>query len=93
MNIYDDRPSVAAAAIAPSEVPSPSREAVLAARNLAFDAIIEHCSLAESFALSAGEAAWRGDELTVRTHLRQLRLCVIASLQTFNDELVGAGGS
>jgi hypothetical protein len=67
----------------------PSPEARATARDLAFKAIIEHVSLAESYSRSAAEAAWRGDETTLGVHLRQLRLCVIAALQTFKDP---AGG-
>ena len=49
--------------------------------NLRFEAIEEHCGLASSYALSAREAAWRGDRHTLSIHLSQLRLTVIAALQ------------
>ena len=68
----------------------PSPKAVAAARDLVFAAIVEHSALAESYARSASEAAWRGDEVTLGVHLRQLRLCVIASIQTFKS-LDGGG--
>jgi hypothetical protein len=66
-----------------------SPAAISVARDLAFEALVEHCSLAESYARSASEAAWRGDLTTLGVHIRQLRLCVITAIQTFkslNDE-------
>jgi hypothetical protein len=57
--------------------------AITAVRDLAFESLVEQCALAESFARSAAEASWRGDELTVGVHLRQLRLTVIEAIKTF----------
>jgi hypothetical protein len=68
----------------------PSDKAVSATRDLAFEAIIEHASLAESYSRSVTEAAWRGDETTLGVHLRQLRLTVIAALKSYNDIVGGA---
>lgn len=65
--------------------PTPSPEAITAGRDLLYEAIMETADLAGSYALSAREAAWRGDRLTVGVHLRQLRLATIAALQTFNE--------
>jgi hypothetical protein len=48
--------------------------------DLAYDAVAETCALAESYAVSAREAAWRGDCGLLRGHLLQLRLCVITAL-------------
>jgi hypothetical protein len=70
---------------------APSPEAASVARDLAFEAIMEHCSLAESYCCSAYEAARRGDEVTLDIHLRQLRFCVIAAIQAFKAP-VGSGG-
>jgi hypothetical protein len=50
--------------------------------DLRFEAIIEATELAGSYAISAREAARRGERLTLGLHLRQLRL---AALQTFNE--------
>jgi hypothetical protein len=58
-------------------------ETASAARDLAFDAIMERCELAGSYARSASEAAWRGDQITIGVHLRQLPLCVIAGILAF----------
>jgi hypothetical protein len=69
---------------------SPSPAAISAARDLAFESIIDAASLAVSYARSAGEASWRGDLLTVEVSLRQLRLCVIAAVASF--ESVDADG-
>jgi hypothetical protein len=51
-----------------------SPAAISVARDLAFEALVEHCSLAESYARSASEAAWRGDLITLGVHIRQLPL-------------------
>jgi hypothetical protein len=53
--------------------------------DLRLESIIEAMDLAASLALSAREGAWRGDRVTLRVHLQQLRLATIAALQTFND--------
>lgn len=53
--------------------------------DLRFEAIVETTALAESYARSAAEAAWRGDKLTLRVHLDQLRLTTIAAIRTFNE--------
>jgi hypothetical protein len=63
--------------------PSASAEAIAAANDLAFESLVETGSLAESFARSLVEAAWRGDRSTVEVHLRQLRLCVLAGNDIF----------
>jgi hypothetical protein len=62
---------------------SPSPEAIAAARDLAFEGLVEAGSLAESYSRSLSEAAWRGDRLTVEVHLRQLRACVLAAIDAF----------
>ncbi len=48
--------------------------------DLAYDAIVEACDLAASYARSAAEAAWRGDHRLVDHHLVELRLCVLTAL-------------
>ncbi len=71
----------------PSPTPSapPSPAAIGAANDLCYHSIVEHCELAASYAWSAREAAWRGDRHTLGAHLRQVRLVVIALLQTYNS--------
>jgi hypothetical protein len=64
---------------------SASPEAIAAARDLAFEGLVEAGSLAESYSRSLTEAAWRGDRSTVEAHLRQLRACVIASIGIFKE--------
>src|SRR5271169_610412 len=61
----------------------PTPEAMAAARDLAFESLIEVGSLAESYSRSLTEAAWRGDQPTVEIHLRQLRACVLACIDFF----------
>jgi len=60
-------------------------DAQIAIDNQRFGAIEEFCDLASSYARSASEAAWRGDRLTLRTHLVQLRLTTQNALQVFNS--------
>jgi hypothetical protein len=60
-----------------------SPEAIGAARDLAFEGLVETGSLAESYSRSLTEAAWRGDRLTVEVTLKQLRLCVVSAIDTF----------
>jgi hypothetical protein len=48
--------------------------------DLAFNAIVDACDLAASYAMSAREAAWRGDRRLLAGHLAQLRLCVLTAL-------------
>ena len=67
---------------------SASPAAITAARNLIFEGLLEAGSLAESYLRSLTEAAWRGDQLTVEVHLRQLRACVVTSIGIFK-QLVG----
>jgi hypothetical protein len=69
---------------------APSPEAVAAGRDLAFEAIQETLDQATSFALSAREAAFRGNPATLAIHLRQLRLCTIDAIQIYKslDELL-----
>jgi hypothetical protein len=62
---------------------SASPEAIVAARDLVFEGLVEAGSLAESYARSLTEAAWRGDQTTVEVHLRQLCACVVAGIDFF----------
>ena len=57
----------------------PSRVAAVC-NDLTFEAIVETLFLAESYAASAREAAWRGDRRLLAGHLAQLRLTVITAL-------------
>jgi hypothetical protein len=69
----------------PTPLAPPSPAAIGAANDLRYDFIVENCEIAASFARSAAEAAWRGDKQTLGTHLRQLRIVVLAVLQTHNE--------
>lgn len=70
---------------------APSTEAVSAARDLAFEALMDEAEMVASYARSIGEAAFRGDELTVGVHLRQTRLRLIEMLRIFNAGVVANG--
>ena len=63
----------------------PSPEAVAAAHDLAFEALVETAALAESYARSLREAAWRAEAVTVKTHVLQLRACIVAVIGTFKE--------
>jgi hypothetical protein len=65
------------------DAPSPELRAVL--RGQALDEIERVASLVASYAHSAGEAAFRGDETTMGVHIRQLRLCCVAMLKTYKE--------
>lgn len=62
-----------------------SARALSASRDLVFAALGETCDLAASYARSAAEAAWRGEEPTLDAHLRQLRACTIEAIKLRND--------
>ena len=62
-----------------------ARHAASAVSDPRFDLVAEAPGLTASYARSAAEAAWRGDELTIGVHLRQTRLCVITAIQTFKE--------
>jgi hypothetical protein len=62
---------------------APSAELVAALRDQAFEAILETSDMAASYARSLGEAAYRGDELTMVAHIKQLRLCTTSLIGTF----------
>jgi hypothetical protein len=66
---------------------APSPEAIAVGRDLVFEAIREQLDLAGSFALSAREAAFRGNAATLEIHLRQLRLCVVNAISTYKEQL------
>jgi hypothetical protein len=60
-----------------------SPAAVSISDDLRFQAIVETLALAESHVRSGAEAAWRGDQLTLGTHLQQVRLSAITAIQIF----------
>jgi len=61
----------------------------LALRDQVFEEIERVADLAASYARSAGEAAFRGDETTMLVHLKQLRLCCLSMIKTYKDFLQG----
>ena len=72
--------------------PASSNPAALSAcRDLIFEALVEVCDRAASYARSASEAAWRGDEHTVNVHARQLRDCVVEAIKLRNDLAAWSG--
>jgi hypothetical protein len=49
------------------------------------ESVMRSTGLAESYARSAQEAAWRGDLIELGICLRRLRLCVIEALKAFKE--------
>jgi hypothetical protein len=47
------------------------------------EAILELCELLDSYAISAREAAWRGDRRELGVYLKALRLTLIETLKTY----------
>jgi hypothetical protein len=70
---------------------APSPEVVSVLRDQAFEEIEWVASRAASYARSAAEAAYRGDETTMGVHIRELRLCCLSLIQTWK-EMGGADG-
>ena len=68
-----------------------SREVVSFLRNQGFDELMRDADLAASYCRSIGEAAYRGEELTVGVHIKQLRLCCLAMIKTYKVCFEGAG--
>jgi hypothetical protein len=66
-----------------TDAPSPELRAVL--RDQALDEIERVAGLVASYARSAGEAAFRGDETTMGVHIRQLRLCCLNLIKTYKE--------
>ena len=63
----------------------PSPELISVLRDQAFGEIERLAGLAASYARSTGEAAFRGDEPTTLVHMKQLRLCCVAMIQTYKS--------
>jgi hypothetical protein len=61
-------------------------------RNQAFEEIERVSSLAASYSRSIGEAAYRGDDLTVLVHLKQLRLCTMTMIKIYKGYFDGESG-
>ena len=72
-----------------SALPAPSKEAVVAARDLCLEAVVEMADLAASYWRSAAEAAYRGDQLTLEVHCRQIAVVTrhaFAAVKTLSGE-------
>jgi hypothetical protein len=70
---------------------APSAAALSTCRKLLFDAMREIFDLTASYAVSGAEAAFRGDELTIGVHIKQIRSCLIEVIRLRND-LAAQGG-
>ena len=68
-------------ALAPSVSPAPAARELC--DRLRLELIAETMALAGSYARSAEEAALRDDRVTLEVHLKQLRLSLLAGIETF----------
>ena len=68
-----------------------SPEVVSFLRNQGFDELMRDAEMAASYCRSIGEAAYRGEELTVGVHIKQLRLCCLAMIKTYKICFEGKG--
>ena len=53
--------------------------------DLRFEAIVEFCDLIVSCGKSAAESAWRGERISLGTHLAQIRLTTIETIKVFKE--------
>jgi hypothetical protein len=60
--------------------------------SLRYELIGEAMALAASYARSAAEAAWRGDQETLKVHIQQTRLSLLTAIEAFKA-LGGDGGA
>jgi hypothetical protein len=77
------QPRIQAGEVRPGAIASPAIVSVC--DDLRFAVIVEALALAESYLRSAAEAPWRGDRLTLRTHLQQVRLSAITAARIFKE--------
>ena len=69
---------------------APSAEVASVLRDQVFEEVERLSDLAASYSRSIGEAAFRGDEVTMVVHVKQLRLCCLSMIKTYKD-LQGGG--
>ena len=69
----------------------PPSELTSVLRDQAFAEIVQVAAWAESYSRSIVEGAYRGDQLTVEVHLRQVRKCCNSLVVTYWAFLQGCG--
>ena len=62
-----------------------SPELVSVLRDQAFDEIEHVANKAASYSRSISEAAFRGDDVEVLVHLKQLKACLISMIRTYKE--------
>lgn len=70
----------------------PSQEAIAEAKWQAFQTIEETADLMASYARSIGEAAYRGDEIELGVHIRQVIACARSMARVYR-EIIGGNGA
>ena len=82
-------PKIGAIITSAPELGPPSAAALAAADDRRFEFIVETLDLLQSYAISAREAAWRGNAAALKVHLGQARDCLKAAIQTANERVGG----
>jgi hypothetical protein len=60
-------------------------------RNQGFEELMDNADKAASYCRSIGEAAYRGDSVTVGVHIRQLRAVCLAMIKTYKEDIGDEG--
>jgi hypothetical protein len=66
-------------------MPDAAPELLSVLRDQSFNEIERVANLIASYARSAGEAAYRGEETTMGVHIKQLRLCCLSLIKTYKE--------
>jgi len=66
-------------------LPQPAPVAHLSERDRKLNRVIECTEFVRSYAVSAGEAAWRGDENGLETDLKAARVALMEAIKVFKE--------
>ena len=66
-------------------LPESAPVAHLSERDRKLNRVIECTEFVRSYAVSAGEAAWRGDEKQLETDLKAIRVSLMEAIKQFKD--------
>jgi hypothetical protein len=66
-------------------LPAPRSVCELSERDRKLNRVIECTEFVRSYAVSAGEAAWRGDEDGLETNLKAIRVNVMEAIKCFKE--------
>lgn len=66
-------------------LPEPRPMGELSERDRKLNRVIECTEFVRSYSVSAGEAAWRGDEAGLETHLKAIRVSLMEAIKIFKE--------